>query len=103
MTHASDHHAIDQTRRVWPPRTSRPLTREDARPIADAVTECFRLAEWDLVGAPWSRRFDQVSTPGRSTPTASARVAATGQRRFVRSETGETVTGSMSNPQEITP
>ena len=78
MTHASDHHAIDQTRRVWPPRTS--------RPIADAVTECFRLAEWDLVGAPWSRRFDQVSTPGRSTPTASARVAATGQRRFVRSE-----------------
>ncbi len=78
MTHASDHHAIDQTRRVWPPRTSRPLTREDARPIADAVTECFRLAEWDLVGAPWSRRF-------------------------VRSETGETVTGSMSNPQEITP
>ena len=56
MTHASDSHAINQTRRVWPPRTSRPLTREDVRPIVNAVTECLRLAEWDLVSAPWSKR-----------------------------------------------
>ncbi len=38
---------IDRTLEVWQPRTSRALTREDARQIAENVTGFFRiLLEW---------------------------------------------------------
>jgi hypothetical protein len=40
---------LDQTLKVWQPRTSRKLTREDARQIIENVNGFFRiLLEWEL-------------------------------------------------------
>ena len=39
---------LDETLRVFQPRTERRLTREDAREMVHNLTGCFRvLAEWD--------------------------------------------------------
>jgi hypothetical protein len=40
---------LDQTLEVWQPRTSRKLTREDARQIVENVNGFFRiLLEWEM-------------------------------------------------------
>jgi len=39
---------LDETIAIWQPRTSRPLTREDARQIIENMTGFFNvLREWD--------------------------------------------------------
>ena len=48
MRHASEAPFIDQTLSVWQPLTSRRLTPEDARQIAENITGVFLiLSEWD--------------------------------------------------------
>ena len=40
---------LDQTLEIWQPRTSRKLTREDARQIVENITGFFRLLlEWEI-------------------------------------------------------
>ena len=43
----SKHQLIERTLAVWQPRTTQPLTREDARQVGENVTGFFRiLLEW---------------------------------------------------------
>jgi hypothetical protein len=53
---------LDQTLEVWQPRTSRKLTREDARQIVENVTGFVRiLLEWEMA----SQREAIAAKPGR--------------------------------------
>jgi len=46
-SHAANDNLIDRTCEVWQPRLGRDLSREDARQIAENVTDFFSvLAEW---------------------------------------------------------
>lgn len=63
---------IDQTLEVWQPRTSRALTREDARQIAENVTGFFRiLLEWEA--AEGRAATPTAETEAAASPTAGRR------------------------------
>jgi hypothetical protein len=63
---------LDRTLEVWQPRTSRKLTREDARQIVENVTGFVRiLLEWEIA----SQREAAAAEPQ---PTAAAKA---GRRR----------------------
>jgi hypothetical protein len=58
---------LDRTLEVWQPRTSRKLTREDARQIVENVNGFFRiLLEWEMA----SQREAAAVEPQ---PTAAAK------------------------------
>ena len=58
---------LDRTLEVWQPRTSRQLTREDARQIIENVNGFFRiLLEWEMA----SQRGAAAAEPQ---PTAAAK------------------------------
>jgi hypothetical protein len=60
---------LDQTLKVWQPRTSRKLTREDARQIVENITGFFRiLLEWEMA----SQREAAAAEPQ---PTVAAKPA----------------------------
>ena len=52
-TNDSDGDFLDETRRFWQSRTSRRLSREDAREISSNITGFFQvLLEWDAAELP---------------------------------------------------
>jgi hypothetical protein len=52
-SHAANDDLIDRTREVWQPRLGRDLSREDARQIAENITDFFAiLAEWCRADTP---------------------------------------------------
>jgi hypothetical protein len=56
-----------RTRELWQPRTSRPLTEEDARELAENMSGFFRLlAEWDRESR---REQEQPPTDGQAIET----------------------------------
>jgi hypothetical protein len=58
---------LDRTLEVWQPRTSRKLTREDARQINENVNGFFRiLLEWEMAS-------QQEATAAEPQPTAAAK------------------------------
>ena len=58
--------ATIRTLAVWQPRTSRPLTEEDARQITENVTGFFRVLQ------KWSRAEKAPSAEGEKTATESS-------------------------------
>jgi hypothetical protein len=58
---------LDQTLKVWQPRTSRKLTREDARQIVENITGFVRiLLEWEMAS-------QQEAAAVEPQPTAAAK------------------------------
>lgn len=65
---------IDRTLEVWQPRTSKVLTGEDARQIAENVTEFFQiLTEWEAAEQRTTGQIAEAETdiahhPARKCP-----------------------------------
>ncbi len=56
---------VDRTLEVWQPRASRPLTREDARQIAEHVTGFMRiLLEWEAAERASTETRDDANAEG---------------------------------------
>ncbi len=60
---------IDRTLEVWQPRTSRALTREDARQIAENATSFFRIL------LEWAAAEKDAARPTAETEAAASRTA----------------------------
>lgn len=60
---------IDDTLRVFQPRTSRRLTREDAREIITNMTGMFSLLlEWDRKAREKEAKAERAATAGATSP-----------------------------------